>query len=151
LRGDILKRGIRLVDILLIQRKLTELEGYLKQIKEYQDISISDYRRQWKVQRIVERTLHLMIEACIDIANHVVSDKGLRPPVSYADTFLVLEEAGIINKALSSRLQKMARFRNIIVHRYEEIEPEIIISILRKNLKDFDLFKKSILQFLNRT
>lgn len=69
-----------MVDILLIQRKLTELEEYLKQIKEYQDISISDYRRQWKIQRIVERTLHLMIEACIDIANHVVSDKGLRPP-----------------------------------------------------------------------
>jgi len=45
----------------------------------------------------------------------------------------------------------MARFRNIIVHRYEEIEPEIIISILRKNLKDFDLFKKSVLQFLKKT
>jgi uncharacterized protein YutE (UPF0331/DUF86 family) len=137
-----------LVDALLIQRKLSEIDEYLKQIKEYEDISISDYRRQWKIQRIVERTLHLMIEVCIDIANHIISDQGLRPPMTYADTFLVLEEGGIIDKALSSRLQKMAKFRNIIVHRYEEIEPEIVISILRRNLKDFDSFKKAILQFL---
>ena len=118
LRKDILNRGIRLVDTLLIQRKLSEIDEYLKQIKEYQDISISDYRKHWKVQRVVERTLHLTIETCIDIANHIVSDNGLRPPMTYADTFLVLEEGGIINKTLSLSLQKMARFRNIIVHRY---------------------------------
>lgn len=148
LKRNILKRGIRLVDILLIQKKLSELDEYLKQIKEYRDISISSYKKQWKIQRVVERTLHLMIETCIDIANHIISDQGLRPPTSYADTFLVLEEEGIIKKALGVRLQKMAKFRNIIVHHYDEIQPELVISILRKNLKDFELFKKAILHFL---
>ncbi len=100
------------------------------------------------MQRVVERTLHLMIETSIDIANHILSDMGLRMPTTYADTFSVLKEAGIISENLSLRLQKMARFRNIIVHRYEEIEPEIIISVLRKNLRDFVLFKKAILKFL---
>lgn len=137
-----------MVDILLIQRKLSELDEYLKQIEEYRDVSISSYRKQWKIQRIVERTLHLMIETCIDIANHIIADQRLRPPTSYADTFLVLEEKGIIKKDLGERLQKMAKFRNIIVHHYDEIQPELVISILRKNLKDFDLFKKAILHFL---
>lgn len=138
-----------MVDILLIKRKLAELDTYLGQLKEYQDIKLSDYKSQWKTQRIVERTL-LMIELCVDIANHIISDRELRPPTSYADTFSVLMEGKIINKSLSERLQKMAKFRNILVHRYEEIEPEIVISILRKDLKDFDLFKKAILNFLNK-
>ncbi len=33
---------------------------------------------------------------------------------------------------------------------YENIEPEIVVTILRKNLKDFELFKKEILNFLKR-
>jgi len=33
---------------------------------------------------------------------------------------------------------------------YENIEPEIVITILRKNLKDFELFKKEILNFLKK-
>lgn len=139
-----------MVDILLVKRKLAELDTYLGQLKEYQDIKLSDYKSQWKTQRIVERTLHIMIELCVDIANHIISDCDLRPPTSYADTFSVLMEGKIINKSLSERLQKMAKFRNILVHRYEEIEPEIVISILRKDLKDFDLFKKAILNFLNK-
>ncbi|BCB95590.1 hypothetical protein JZK55_05120 [Dissulfurispira thermophila] len=140
-----------MIDLLLIQRKLSELDTYLKQIKEYQDIKLSDYKTEWKTQRIIERTLHIMIETCLDVANHLISDQGLRPPVSYSDTFLVLSEAGIINSSLSERLQRMAKFRNILVHHYEEVEPEIVISILRRNLKDFELFKKAIINFLRKS
>lgn len=140
--------GLNLVDLLLIKRKLAELDTYMKQLREYQNIKLSDYKNQWKTQRIVERTLHIMIETCVDIANHIISDRELRPPKSYADTFSVLLEGKIINKPLSDRLQKMAKFRNILVHRYEEVEPEIVISILKKNLKDFELFKRAILKFL---
>jgi uncharacterized protein YutE (UPF0331/DUF86 family) len=92
-----------------------------------------------------------MIEQCIDLANHIISDENLRPPESYADTFKVLMEEGIISKNLFKRLEKMAKFRNIIVHHYEVINPDIVISILRKNLRDFDLFKKAILQHLKET
>ncbi len=139
-----------MVDKLLIGRKIAELDTYLKQIKEYEKISPSEYKREWKTQRVVERTLHMMIELCIDIANHIISDENLRTPTSYADTFSVLMEEGIINKSLSGRLEKMAKFRNIIVHQYEAIEPEIVVSILRKNLKDFELYKKAILNIIKQ-
>ncbi|MFN3739849.1 MAG: type VII toxin-antitoxin system HepT family RNase toxin [Thermodesulfovibrionales bacterium] len=130
-----------MVDILLIKRKLAELDTYLKQLREYQNIKLSDYKSQWKTQRIVERTLHIMIEICVDISNHIISNYGLRPPTSYADTFSVLLERKLINKSLSERLQRMAKFRNILVHQYEEVDPEIVISILRKDLKDVELYR----------
>jgi len=129
-------------------RKIAELERYLSQIKEYEDISVNQYKQDWKIQRIVERTLHLMIEVCIDIANHIISDRNLRMPSSYADTFQVLKEAGIIKKSLFNRLEKMAKFRNIIVHQYEQVEPAIIVSILKKNLRDFEEYKKAVLKII---
>ncbi|HDO35945.1 MAG TPA: DUF86 domain-containing protein [Nitrospirae bacterium] len=138
-----------MVDPLLIGRKIAELERYLGQIGEYTDISVKKYEEDWKTQRIVERTLHLMIELCIDIANHIISDKNLRMPTSYADTFRVLMEEGFIRRTLFNRLEKMAKFRNIIVHQYEQVEPEIVVSILKKNLKDFEEYKKAILKVIS--
>ena len=46
-----------LVDRHLIGRKLSEMEVYYKQIKEYSGISLKVYKSDWKIQRIVERTL----------------------------------------------------------------------------------------------
>jgi len=51
-----------LVDKPLILRKLTELDEYLKQMGEFSSVTLEEYSRDWKVQRIVERTLQMMIE-----------------------------------------------------------------------------------------
>jgi uncharacterized protein YutE (UPF0331/DUF86 family) len=34
----------------------------------------------------------------------------------------------------------MASFRNILVHRYEKIDDEIVFGVFKKRLVDFDLF-----------
>jgi uncharacterized protein YutE (UPF0331/DUF86 family) len=57
-----------LVDDNLILRKLSQLEEYLPQIDEYSSITVAEYRGDWKAQRIVERTLQMMVEICIDVA-----------------------------------------------------------------------------------
>ena len=76
-----------MVDKTLVLRKLSELDQYYAQLSEFTEISIADYRDDWKIQRIVERTLQMMLEVCVDIANHVISDKALRTPKSYAGGF----------------------------------------------------------------
>jgi len=138
-----------LVDKLLLGRKLTQMETYLDQIREYSKISVTAYKNDWKIQRIVERTLQILIELCIDIANHLISDKGMSLPTSYADTFKVLTENRIISKNLFKTMEKMAKFRNIVVHQYEKIEPSIVVSILHKNLDDFEKYKRAIIKYLS--
>lgn len=135
-----------MVDQTLILRKLAELEEYLEQIREFSLISADEYTGDWKTRRIVERTLQIMIELCIDIAGHIISDRKLRVPVSYADTFKSLAEAGLIAPQISDVLEKMAKFRNIIVHQYEKVDTEIVIMILRKHLDDFLLFRDTVLR-----
>ncbi len=137
-----------MVDKTLILRKLAELEEYLGQIREFSSVSAEDYSGDWKTRRIVERTLQIMIELCIDIAGHIISDRRLRVPVSYADTFKSLAEAGLVSPQLSDTMGKMAKFRNIVVHQYETVDIEIVIMILQKHLDDFLVYRDAILQIL---
>ena len=137
-----------MVDKAVVLRKLSELETYYGQIKEFADIIIDNYKNDWKTQRIVERTLQIMIETCTDIASHIISDRGMRPPTTYADTFRVLLENNIINSEMFATMEKMAKFRNVVVHQYEEVDAEIVIVILKRHLKDFDRFRDVILTYL---
>ena len=137
-----------MVDKNLIGRKLADMGTYLEQVREYSNISVAVYRKDWKTQRIVERTLQILIKTCIDIANHIISDGNMRLPDSYADTFLVLLENKFITKSLCTRMEKIVKFRNIVVHQYEKIDPAIVVSILKKNLSDFEKFKKSMIRAL---
>jgi uncharacterized protein YutE (UPF0331/DUF86 family) len=138
-----------LVDRTLILRKLAELEEYLEQIREFSAVSMDEYSGDWKTQRIVERTLQMMIELCIDIAGHIISARKLRVPVSYADTFKSLADAGLITPYILDIMVKMAKFRNIVVHQYAGIDAEIVVLILRKHLDDFIVFRDAVLQMVN--
>ena len=139
-----------MVDKVLLLRKLAELEEYLRQIKEYANVNVEQYSKDWRIQRIVERTLQMMIESCADIAGHIISDRGYRVPTSYADTFRVLYEKEILTKDLFDTMEKMSKFRNMIVHHYDRIDPEIVVTILRKDLDDFLTFKNLIINLLNQ-
>ena len=61
-----------MVDRDLLRRKLSELSEYVRQVSEYRDLTVKQYRADWKTQRIVERTPQMAIEVCVDVASHVV-------------------------------------------------------------------------------
>jgi uncharacterized protein YutE (UPF0331/DUF86 family) len=138
-----------LVDKLLIGRKLAEMDDHLRQIREISTISIAAYRKDWKTQRAAERTLQILVEVGIDIANHIIADGEMRLPTGYADAFKVLMENKVIKPRLFKTMEKMARFRNVVVHQYDKVDPAIVISILRNNLGDFEKYKRAIITFLS--
>lgn len=139
-----------MVDRNLVLRKLAELEEYLDQIREFKSVTLEDYATDWKTQRIVERTLQMMIELCVDVCNHIIADKRLRTPTSYADSFTVLREAGLIPEALLDTMGKMAKFRNVVVHHYDEVDGAIVVMIFKKNLDDFIAFKDTVVRILKQ-
>ena len=139
-----------MVDEALILRKLAELDQYYGQLKEYENTTVDRYSEDWKIQRIIERTLQMMIETCADVAGHIIADKGFRIPKSYADTFKVLFEEKILDRKLYAVMEKIAKFRNIVVHHYDKVDAEIVTAILKKDLADFISYKQAIIQFLKK-
>jgi uncharacterized protein YutE (UPF0331/DUF86 family) len=64
-------------------------------------------RSDWRTERIVERTLHLAIEVCMDVADHIVADRRLRIPETGAESFGILAEAGLLPAPLAAALALM--------------------------------------------
>ena len=112
-----------MVDRDLVLRKISELDEYQQQLQEFKGITVQQYRR---------------------VADRWISECA----VSYADIFKVLGENNVLEKKLVDRMEKMAKFRNILVHQYEKIEAEIIVGILKNNLRDFDQFRKAVVGFV---
>jgi len=136
------------VDRELVLRKAAALEGYLGELEQFRSIDLEAYRAEWKTQRVVERSMHLAIEVCLDLGDHLIADRGLRVPTTQAEIFEILRDADILDASLSQSLMQMARFRNLLVHDYARIEPEKVLTILRGHLGDLDAFRRRVLSQL---
>ncbi len=95
---------------------------------------------------IYELNLQRAIQACIDLANVVLAKEGLGLPNSYRQAFELLKKFQVIPSKLNGKLIAMVGFRNISVHDYEEIKPEIVHGIVKDHLKDFEEFYSIIFQ-----
>ena len=137
-----------MVDRDLILRKLADLDQYLNQLAEYRDFTVEKYREDWKTQRIVERTLQMAIEVCVDIVNHVIADRQFRVPATYAEAFEILGEAGLLAPAERDAMIRMTKFRNVIVHDYARVDPAIVVRILHEHLDDFRRFKTAVVEWI---
>jgi uncharacterized protein YutE (UPF0331/DUF86 family) len=140
-----------MVNRVLIERIVSDIKTNIRDLRDAEDITWKVYKTDKRARRFVERTLHISIEACIDIAQHIISDEGLREPTSYRDTFAVLAENEIIPISDLPKFENMASFRNLIVHYYERIDDSVIYGVFKKNLSDFELFVERILEYLQRT
>ena len=88
------------------------------------------------------------IEAPVEIATHICAADDLGTPSSYAEAFDLLEKAAIIDATLGDDLRRMARFRNRIVHFYDEIDLRLVYQILQERLGDFDRYLIAIERYL---
>ncbi|SDL04046.1 type VII toxin-antitoxin system HepT family RNase toxin [Halarsenatibacter silvermanii] len=128
-----------MVDPEVVKSKLIKLEEYIQELKEYNDIELTDYKNDKIKKRYLERTLQLALESILDIGNHIISDERLGSPNNNADIIKILTEHKIFDVSEEKKEQyiRMAKFRNILGHDYAEIEDEIIVNILNNHLEDF--------------
>jgi uncharacterized protein YutE (UPF0331/DUF86 family) len=137
------------IDVEKIKNRITEIRENIGKIGRYSSISDKEF---WEDERNILSVKHLLlesIEACSNICIHISAKKLFKAPSSFSECFDILHKSKIIDEDLSSRLRKMARFRNILVHRYWEIQNQQILGYARNNLGDFEQFLKSIAKYLN--
>jgi len=141
---------ISMVNKIVIERIIADIKGNVKELKDASDITWDIYRTDVRARRFVERTLQIIIEACIDAAQHIISDENMREPSSYRDTFAVLAENKVLKPDDLPRFENIASFRNLIVHYYERVDDSVVFGIFKNNLSDFGLFVDRIVEFLNK-
>lgn len=132
----------------IIEGKFDILERNLAFLKETKTLSPKQFLKNYKDIQAAKYSLLEIMEACIDIANYIISVKSFRRAEEYSEMFKVLKEEGILGKKLANKLEDMARFRNLLVHRYGEIDNRRVLEIIKHNLKDIEEFEKEIQKFM---
>ena len=84
------------VDPSVIGDRLRRLDEYLVTLRHLARLSREELTQDPVPLGSTERYLQVAIEACLDIANHIIAAERLRAPRDYADAFSVLAEADVI-------------------------------------------------------
>ncbi len=128
----------------VILRRVGYLEKTINYLRGIENFSKEEFSNDPDIYFRFERAFHLALEAVLDLANHLIADQNLRMPESNRDVFNVLYENNLINKALYTKLEKMAGFRNILVHDYLVLDREREYEIIRSNLDELRKFMELI-------
>jgi len=132
----------------LIQARIDIIERNLKLLGEIALQGYENLKNSFRDELAAKHALQEAIEACLDVANHIISVKGFRRPTDYKDIFNVLREEKIISNELYKKLESMIKFRNLLVHRYGEIETKKLYQIMKLDLKDINEFVRQVLRII---
>ncbi len=128
----------------VVLNKIQTIERCLKRIREeyigYEEEFENNYTKQDSVILNLERAS----QAAIDIATHIIKVRKLGLPNSSRELFDMLYNDGIISQEICKNMQAMVGFRNIAVHDYQNLNLEIVISIIQNHLTDFEKYTKEI-------
>lgn len=125
-----------MVDPDILRRRIDALVDYLARLERFQSVDRATFLVQPDSHHLAERYLHLAIEAALDIANHIIADRGYEAPETYKDAFAILGAQGVLDAELARRLQGWAGFRNVLVHAYLAIDHGISWDAIQTDLDD---------------
>ncbi|MDY6773744.1 MAG: DUF86 domain-containing protein [Candidatus Nanohaloarchaea archaeon] len=128
-----------------VLHKLDQLDRYLDELKEDMPGSFEEYRQE---KRKYERLLHLCIETVIDVSALILREEGLGTPSDEDDVIDRLVDAEVFSSGFGETLKDMKGFRNVLVHRYGEIDDRKVYGHL-DSLDDFRRFRYAVAEYLD--
>ncbi|MBU1564045.1 MAG: DUF86 domain-containing protein [Proteobacteria bacterium] len=132
----------------LVRNRCREITESLTRLERIGAMSKVAFLQDQDAKDIASYRLLIAIEAALSICYHISSKHLKKVPENYADCFQLVGDAGIISAELSFNLQKMARFRNLLVHVYWEIDEEALYTIITSHLDDLRKYCQIIVGLL---
>jgi uncharacterized protein YutE (UPF0331/DUF86 family) len=127
---------------------MREMDEALDDWERYMSLPLERLLRERDLRNMVLHALLVSIQASIDIANHLISEEGLRRPANYREAFQILGEAGLIDVDLARELSDLAGFRNVLVHIYWGLDMEMVYHILQNDRKHLVNFRDEVKRIL---
>ena len=132
-----------------ILNKVAAIERCVKRIREEYIGKEDSWKVNFTVQDSILLNLQRACESSIDLANYIVKKRKLGIPQNSRDAFDFLAQSKLIEESLQVKMKHMVGFRNVAVHEYQTLNLDVIESIIKNNLNDFEMFTKAILRLGN--
>jgi uncharacterized protein YutE (UPF0331/DUF86 family) len=137
-----------MVDPDKIEGLIRLLRQYTTYLRQLASLTLDEFLEDPHAIGSARYYLTVAVEACLDMASHIIASEGMRAPRDYKDTFLVLNEANVLSEDLTATMQSLAGLRNLLVHVYWNVNDVMIHESLQSELDDFEVFASHVLDFL---
>ena len=137
-----------MVDREVFDRRLGKLEELLRDLRRLATAPKREFLRDRSAQAQAERWLHLAAECTLDLANHLIADRGWRTPAAYRESFQILREEGVLSEELATKMEGWAELRNVLVHLYLNVDHERVWQILADDLNQLEEFAAAMARAL---
>ena len=117
-----------------LQENLGDWESYLTEIPQARFLLDRGDRHKLLHAALVA------LQASIDIANHWAAGLTPQRPESYRAIVGLLEEQGALPAALAKDLKGLFSLRNVLIHKYQELDLKRLYRHLRKGVKPLRRF-----------
>lgn len=135
-----------MVDREVFDRRLARLEELLRGLRQIATKDKKSLLKDDMLQASAERWLQLAAECSIDLAHHLIADRGWKTPATYREAFQVLLQEGAISPEIAHQMEAWAGLRNVLVHLYLDVDQKRIYEILRNDLDQLENYASELSQ-----
>ncbi len=132
------------VDLQIVRDRAREIREAVQKVRQYVALADGAFFADERNLYTVEHLLLIAIEAAAALCNHILAKTARRAPISYSECFEGLRRVHKLDDQLTAKLVQMARFRNLLVHRYWDVDASQVLDYARHHLGDFEAYLTAI-------
>lgn len=122
----------------------------LDRLGEVGPVDVARLRDEPMTALAVERILTLLVDLAFATNSHIAAARLGRVPESYATSFDLAVEAGLLDPELAAALRPSAGLRNVLVHAYVDVDPGAVARAVPLALARYGAYVRQVAAFLEQ-
>ncbi len=135
----------------VLTSKIQSIHRCVKRAKEEYGNSKDNFQNDFSRQDAAILNIIRACEQAIDLASYLIRTRKMGIPNDSREAFSLLESGRIISPELSGKLQNMVSFRNTVIHEYQKINIDIVVSVIQKDIDDLVRFTDAVVKDVRDT
>lgn len=128
--------------------KLILCRDRVEKIRRALPANAEDVLSDERLEAFIAFHLFLLVQDAVDLAAHVVAERGLGVAGSLRETFQLLSNAGLISPDSAAAMGGLASLRNRIAHTYGGIDP---VRLVREAPGGLDAVSRFLAELIRNT
>lgn len=134
----------------VVMQKITSLQRCVARARDSRKRAGDDFVTDFDLQDAAVLNVIRACETAIDLANMAIRHDRLGIPAESREAYELLVREKRIPAGLGERMKKMVGFRNIAVHQYRSMSPEIVAAVIDSNLDDLLEFAEQVHKIIDQ-
>lgn len=126
-----------------IEARIAHIDTLLKKVKEQEEFSTTI------AQLALERAIHVIIEAMLDVGNSMIDGFIMRDPGSYHDIIDILIDEKVIPSEDENSYKELIDLRQILVQKYLSVDHDKLREVLFTHIVVLQRFSSHIRTYLD--